>query len=430
MESKVLCFKFPKRQALEIEWFTMTSPSAFFSTERQARNRRQFLRFLAASPVFSALPAMAWQQAEKAPEVLASAKDALNVMDFEAAAHLKVPPAHWGYAASGVDDDATLRANREAFKHIQIRPRRLVDVSKVDLGTELFGAKWETPIFICPVGGQKSFHPEGEVAVARAAKAKHTQQILSTATSTAVEEVAQALGSPLWYQLYAPARWEDNEKLVRRVEAAGCSTLVFTVDLIAGRNLETDQRFRRLDTRVCSNCHDAQMVGPSRRPMNQGLNNAPLPPGTPSLLTWDFVDRLKKFTRMKLLIKGIETREDAALCVEHGADGIIVSNHGGRATETLRATVDCLPEVVEAARGRVPVLVDGGFRRGTDIFKALALGATAVGIGRPYLWGLGAFGQPGVERVLDILRAELTLTMKQCGTRSLAEIKPSSIIHS
>ncbi len=402
---------------------TMTTTSVTFSTG----HRRQFLRFLAASPLLSALPVAAWQS-EQSAAVLANPRDALNVMDFEEAAHRMVPPAHWGYAASGVDDDLTLKANREGFKHIQLRPRRLVDVSRVDLGTELFGTKWEMPIFICPVGGQKSFHPEGEVAVARAARAKHTQQILSSASSTAVEDVAQALGGPLWYQLYAPARWEDNEKLVRRVEAAGCPVLVFTVDLLGGRNLETDQRFRRLDTRQCSSCHDAQMVGPSGRPMNKGLNMTPLPPGTPSLLTWDFVDRLKKFTRMRLLIKGIETREDAALCVEHGADGVIVSNHGVRATETLRGTIDALPEVVEAVRGRIPVLVDGGFRRGTDIFKALALGATAVGVGRPYLWGLGAFGQPGVERVLDILRAELTLTMKQCGTRSLSEITRSSIV--
>lgn len=398
----------------------MTTPSARLHT---IQNRRRFLRFLAGSPLLGALPAAAWQ-AEQFP-LVTNPKDALDVMDFEPVAHKAIPPAHWGYMASGVDDDLTIKANREGFKHIQLRPHRLVDVGKTDLRVELFGATWETPIFICPVGSQKAFHPDGELATARAARAKHTQQILSTATSTPVEDVAKALGSPLWYQLYAPARWEDNEKLIRRVEAAGCPVLVFTVDLIGGRNLETSERFKRIDSRQCSTCHPTANTGPSGRPMTRGF--APLPPGSPTM-TWDFVDRLKKLTQMKLVLKGIETSEDAQLCVEHGVDGILVSNHGGRATEDGRGTIEWLPEVLDAVHGRVPVMVDGGFRRGTDVFKALALGARAVGIGRPYLWGLGAFGQAGVERVLDILRAELTLTMRECGTPSIVDIGRRSIL--
>jgi isopentenyl diphosphate isomerase/L-lactate dehydrogenase-like FMN-dependent dehydrogenase len=385
-----------------------------------APGRREFLRFLASSPLL----AQAWAQG---PAVtLESAKDAVSVMDFEDVAHKVLPPAHWGYMASGVDDDLTQRANREGFQHFQLRPHRLAGVSAPDLKTEVFGSIWETPVFICPVGGLKMFHAQGEVAVARAAKSKKTVQILSSASSTPVEEVAQAFASPLWYQLYMPVRWEGTEKLVKRVEDAGCPVLVWTIDLLAGRNLETAERFRRLDTRQCTSCHATARGGRAveQLPMFKGIEGGM----NPAVATWEYVDRLKKLTKMKLLLKGLETYEDAKLAREHGVDGIIVSNHGGRATETGRGTIDALSEVVEAAGGQIPVFVDGGFRRGTDIFKALALGARAVGIGRPYVWGLGAFGQDGVERVLDILHAELQLIMKECGTASIKQITRASIM--
>ena len=389
-------------------------------TRSSTAHRRRFLRFLAASPLF----AEAW--AQQAWPIITSAKDAVDVMDFEEAARRVLPPAHWGYMASGVDDDFTQKMNREGFKRFQLRPRRLVDGSKPDLKTEIFGVTWETPIFLCPVGGQRMFHPEGEIAVARAARAKKTTQILSTATSTAVEDVAHALGSPLWYQLYMPNRWEGTEKLVRRVEEAGCPVLAWTVDELQGRNMETAERFRRLDTRDCVSCHATARGGraPDDMPMFKGI------PGgmNPATATWDYVDRLKKLTKMKLLLKGLDTREDARLAREHGVDGIIVSNHGGRSTETGRSTIEALGEVVDAAGSQIPVLVDGGFRHGTDVYKALALGARGVGIGRPYVWGLSAFGQEGVERVLDILHAELGLIMRQCGTPTIAQITRASVM--
>jgi 4-hydroxymandelate oxidase len=389
-------------------------------TTSSTAHRRRFLRFLAASPLF----AEAW--AQQTWSVITSAKDAVDVMDFEQAARKVLPPAHWGYMASGVDDDFTQKMNREGFKRFQLRPRRLVDGSKPDLKTEIFGVTWETPIFLCPVGGQRMFHPDGEIAVARAARAKKTTQILSTATSTAVEDVAHALGSPLWYQLYMPNRWEGTEKLVRRVEEAGCPVLAWTVDELQGRNMETAERFRRLDTRDCVSCHATARGGraPDDMPMFKGI------PGgmNPATATWDYVDRLKKLTKMKLLLKGLDTREDARLAREHGVDGIIVSNHGGRSTETGRSTIEALGEVVDAAGSQIPVLVDGGFRHGTDVYKALALGARGVGIGRPYVWGLSAFGQEGVERVLDILHAELVLIMRQCGTPTIAQITRASVM--
>jgi len=382
--------------------------------------RREFLRFLAASPFALA----------QEPNAITSAKDALNVMDFEPLAHKALPPAHWGYMTTGVDDDLTLRANRDAMAHYQLRARRLTGVSKVDLRTEVFGATWDMPIYVSAVGHQKQFHPQGELATARAAKAQRAVQMLSTVSNNSVEDVAKALGAPPWYQLYMPSTWEETEKMVRRVEAAGCTMMAWTIDVLAGRNTETATRFARTDTRDCLSCHVANPIGGSMakrnqtKPMFAGLSGEMSPQGA----DWTYVDRLKKMTKMKLVLKGIDTGEDARLAREHGADGVVVSNHGGRAAETGRGTMDILPEVVDAVGSQIPVFVDGGFRRGTDVFKALAIGARAVGIGRPYIWGLSAFGQAGVERVLEILRAELTLTMRQCGIASVAQVTRASIL--
>jgi isopentenyl diphosphate isomerase/L-lactate dehydrogenase-like FMN-dependent dehydrogenase len=380
--------------------------------------RRDFLRFLAASPLLS----IKGQE----PPAAATPDQALNVFDFEASARKAIPPAHFGYLTTGVDDDRTVHENHEAFSRIKLRPRRLVDVSHVDTNTDLFGFQWATPIFLCPCGSQKAFHPEGELATARAGAARRTLQVLSTVSNVSVEEVSHAAGRPVWQQLYPTSSWTVTERIVRRAEAAGCPVLVITVDLPAGRNTETATRFKALDTRQCLACHPVPVFS-GRKPMFDGLDTKELQIFNPSF-TWQSVRRVKAMTRMKVLLKGIVTAEDARIAVDQGVDGVIVSNHGGRAEESGRASIDCLPEVIEAVRGAMPVLFDGGIRRGTDIFKALAMGARAVGIGRPYLWGLGAFGQAGVERVLDILRIELELAMAQCGSRSINEIKSTHII--
>jgi isopentenyl diphosphate isomerase/L-lactate dehydrogenase-like FMN-dependent dehydrogenase len=373
------------------------------------------------------MPAAAWQ-IHSLDDILSSPKDALDVMDFEAAARKALPPAHWGYMASGVDDNLTRDINHEAYKRIQLRPRKLVDVSKIDTRVELFGTTWDSPIFLCPVGAQGMFHADGEMGIARAAQAKKALQILSTVTSHSVEDVIKARGGPVWYQLYAISDWGLTEKVVKRAEDTGCPVIAWTIDLLAGRNTETASRFRRIDSRQCADCHGEPFGSINTRPMFDGLDMKGAGINSPTF-TWEHVDRLKKATRMKLVLKGIETREDARLCVEHGVDGILVSNHGGRATETYRATIECLPEVVDGVAGRIPVMVDGGIRRGTDVYKALAFGARAVGIGRPYIWGLSAFGQAGVEKVIDILRGEFELTMKQCGARSLAGISRSTVMY-
>jgi len=396
-------------------------------------NRRQFFQFLAASAVLTpSVRALAQQAAiSNDPAVIRSAKEALQVMDFEPAARRALPPAHWGYMASGSEDDATLRANIAAFGKIGLKPRRLVDVSKPGLSTEVFGQKWETPLFMCPVGGQQAFNPEGELATARAAKARKHQMILSNVSTYSVEDVEKTLGVAPWQQLYMPVAWDETEKMVKRIEDAGCLVLVWTVDLLAGRNTPTMVRFGRQDTRDCQQCHtvranlsgDGFAVDPISRPMFDGLSGR----FNPNNATWATFDRLKKLTKMKVMLKGIDSGEDAELAVQHGVDGLICSNHGGRAAETLRATIDCLPDVVQAVKGRVPVFLDGGVRHGADIYKALASGARGVGMGRPYIWGLSAFGQEGVERVLEILRAELTMTMQQMGTPTVKDITAARI---
>ena len=393
------------------------------------QDRRAFLRFLSASPYVAALGGIRAfaQGAPEIADVIADPKEALSVLDFEEAAHRKVLPGHWAYMVSGVDADETLRANREGFKHVQLRPRRLRDATKVDMRTDLFGTVYNSPIFTCPTGGERFFDPEGELAVARATKARGTMQMLSTSTSTGVEDVNSAHGRPVWYQLYAPAAWEVCEKIVRRVEAAGCPVIALTVDNTTGRNSETYLRTRPKDLRQCLSCHQST-AGPTvaERRMYDGINMTGVSTQNPAM-TWEFVDRLRKATKLKLFIKGIDTREDARLAVEHGFDGILVSNHGGRSTETGRATIEALPEVVNEVGSRVPVFMDGGVRRGTDVFKALALGAKAVGIGRPFLWGLGAFGQAGVDRVLEILQGELKLAMGNCGTQKVTDIDRSYV---
>src|ERR1700676_2947992 len=227
-------------------------------------HRRTFLRFLAGSPYVAALGgihAFAQKTAEDA-DVIMDPKEAFSVMDFEEAARRKVLPGHWAYMKSGVDDDATLYANHEAYKHVQLRPRRLRDATKVDMRVELFGTAYNSPIFTCPTGGEKSFFPDGELAVARAAKARGTLQVLSTMTSVAVEEVNKTLGRPVWQQLYAPSSWDACQQLLQRVEAAGCSVIALTVDNTTGRNSETFLRTRPKDLSQCAACH-SEGAGPS-----------------------------------------------------------------------------------------------------------------------------------------------------------------------
>ncbi len=407
-------------------------------TDVRASSRRQFLRFLAESPLLYGLGGTLAAAAARAQDdavlsgaldftgVISSPEQAVNVWDLEAAIRKSLNAGHYAYLAQGADDFGTIAANRAGFQKLGLRPRRLVDVGNVDLSVDVFGQRLSSPIFLCPVGAQQMFHAEGEVAVARAAKTKNALQVLSTVASLSVEDVAAARGGPGWLQLYSVSDWAANERMLKRAEDAGCTAVAWTVDIPA-RNLEPLNRFDRDNDPVCQACHAGMPTNAFlMRRMFDGIDMTTVRMGMAGH-SWASIERIKRITKMKLLLKGIQTREDAALCLQHGVDGIVVSNHGGRADETLRGAIDCLPEVVEAVGGRIPVFVDGGVRRGTDVFKALALGATAVGSGRPYIWGLGAFGQPGVERVLDILTRELRIAMTQMGAAKIADISRSSI---
>jgi len=383
--------------------------------------RREFLKFLAASPLLTSYSAFAQEVEETLGQRLTNPSEVINVFEMEAIAREKIPPAHFGYLATGVDSDLTLRANRAGFSRFQIRPRRLVDVSQADTSVNVLGSQASSPIFLCPVGSQGAYHADAELGTARAAAAKDHHMVLSTQSSTSVEAVSEARGAPIWHQLYSTNRWEYTVAMLQRAEAAGCTSVCLTIDLPGGRNTETQSKLMREDTRNCSSCHTGQA-----KPMFDGLNMRGVGLMDPSM-TWNVIGRMKEVTDMNIIIKGIEVGADAALAVENGADGIWVSNHGGRATDTGLGTIECLPEIVSAVNGRIPIVVDGGFRRGTDIYKALAMGASAIGIGRPYCFGLGAFGQAGVERVLDLLNRELLITMRGSGTPTINSIGPDYV---
>jgi 4-hydroxymandelate oxidase len=388
--------------------------------------RRWLLLRLSALPMLAAMPRLTWAQTSADNTAL---NQVLNVMDFEALARAALPPAHFAFIATGVDDDRTVVINHEAFGLIEIRSRRFVDVSKVDMSVQLFGETYPSPVYLSAVNSQRGFHREGEVATARAAASRSALMMLSTGSSTSVEDVIRARGGPVWQQLYATNDWNVTKGIVDRAQRAGCPAIVLTVDSMDGRNNETLARGVRDDKRACTTCHvnnEHNVV--KKAPMFTDLDVSHVNELSPSNITWDFLKRLRDNVSAKLLVKGIVTGEDAAMCVSHGADGVIVSNHGGRQEETLRSTIECLPEVVASVAGRVPVLLDGGVRRGTDVFKALAFGASAVGIGRPQVWGLAAFGQQGVEAVIDILTKELRQMMRQAGTPNIAAITRERVV--
>jgi isopentenyl diphosphate isomerase/L-lactate dehydrogenase-like FMN-dependent dehydrogenase len=409
-----------------------------------AANRCRFLQYLAASPLLATGGAQAladpylpktvvpdplmWGP-RQSDHLIKSPKDAINVFDLEPVCRQNVPPAHFGYMASGIDDEVTLRANREGFLKFQLRPRRLRDVSKVDMSVDILGTKYSSPIVCAPVGGQRSFHDDAESGVARAAKKGDHLQILSTMTSDPVEDVIKARGAPIWMQLYATNKWEVAAAITKRAENAGCAALAVTVDRSGGRNQETLFRLRPDDDRDCKGCHDRSSLANSlkTRAMWKDVDVSGLRNIQSSAMTWDFFKRMRDHTKMKILAKGILAWEDAVLAADAGLDGIIVSNHGARSEDSGRATIDALPEIVEAVKGRIPVLVDSGFRRGSDVVKALCIGATAVCVGRPYIWGLGAFGQAGVERALEMLREETHAMIQQMGAPTMKDLVPAMV---
>jgi 4-hydroxymandelate oxidase len=399
-----------------------------------SRARRLILNGLAAAPALFGMPRLGLGQAAANSAGDASpvnASQVLNVAEFEALARAKLPPAHFGYLATGVDDDRTVFLNQDAYSHIEIRSRRFFDVSKIDTQCKVLGSHWKQPIYFSAVSSMRAFHPEAEAGVARASASRDYQMMLSTGASCSVEEVIAARKAPVWEQLYATDDFHVTEAIVRRAQKAGCDAIALTVDAFPERNTETLLRAMRRDSRDCTQCHPGNshdMV--HKAPMFAGIDVSRVTQHGSANMSGDYLERMRRLVSVKFLVKGIVTAEDAILAMQAGVDGIIVSNHGGRQEETLRSTIECLPEVVAAVGGRIPVFIDGGIRRGTDIFKALALGATAVGIGRPQGWGLAAFGQPGVEAISDILTRELRVIMRQAGTPNLASINKDHVVWS
>ena len=332
----------------------------------------------------------------------------INVFEYEILAKERMNPVYWDFYAGGSDDEITMRANQADFARIRLRPRMLVDVTRCNTRTSVLRLPVQMPILVAPTSLHCLAHPEGECATAQGTGGAGTLMIVSTDATRPLEEIAQVANGPLWFQLYIYHSLEVAARLVRRAEAAGYRAIVLTVDLPVMGNRERSKR------------HAMPMPPPPLVEANfvgveeDGQEQVPV--------TWETVDWLRSITSLPILIKGILTAEDARLSLEHGVSGIIVSNHGGRQLDGVVTSIEALPEIVEAVAGRCEVYMDGGIRRGTDVLKALALGARAVLVGRPVLWGLAVDGASGVQRVLSILHTELERAMKLAGCPTLASI--------
>jgi 4-hydroxymandelate oxidase len=353
----------------------------------------------------------------------------ITIADYEALARERIAPTAWDYYEGGAGDEVTLRANRAAYERIWLRPRVLVDLSACDMATTVLGTPVRLPVLVAPVAYQRMAHPDGECATAQGAGAAGTVMVASTLATCSLEEIAAATSGPLWFQLYVYKDRGTSEALVRRAEAAGYRALVLTVDAPRLGNRERDIR----------NNFTLPSHLSMRNFLDVGLEDLPTTESGSALqshatalfdvsLTWEALDWLRSITRLPVVVKGIVTAEDAALAVAHGAAAVVVSNHGGRQLDGAIPTILALPEVARAVDGRAEVYVDGGIRRGTDVLKALALGARAALVGRAPLWGLAADGAAGVEHALRLLGTELELAMALCGTPTVADVTPALII--
>ena len=337
----------------------------------------------------------------------------INVFDYEILAEERMDPRYWDYYAGGSDDEVSVRANISDFARMRLRPRVLVDASRCDVSTTVLGTPVKMPILVAPTALHCMAHPEGECATAQGAGAAGTLMIVSTTATRSLEEIAQAASGPLWFQLYIYPSLEVAAGLVRRAESAGYSAIVLTVDMPALSNRERD--LRNYITIPPPPLIEANFIDVQKQGQEWFT------------ITWESIDWLRSITSLPIIIKGILTAEDALLALEHGVSGIVVSNHGGRQLDSVVTGIEVLPEIVEAVAGRCEVYMDGGIRRGTDVLKALALGARAVLVGRPVLWGLAVNGAQGVQHVLQILRTELELAMKLTGSPDLASLSPALV---
>jgi 4-hydroxymandelate oxidase len=383
---------------------------------RSRPDRRQALRslagFLAASPCISSqLDPL--RDHRRVPSI----DELVTAFDFEPIAFAKLPRDAYDYTAMGVESEFTLRRNREAFDWVGIVPRAVADVSSIQTETEVLGTKMAFPIMLAPTAGHSQLHPQGELATHQGSTAASgTPMIVSNNASFPIDKIAAAAKGPLWFQLYPRQELEASRTIVDRAQEAGAQAIVMTVDQQSSfYERQAHNRHLSPPRRVSARTQTAQPSNPYR------IQDYRL------WYDWAFADRIRPFIKVPLLIKGVVTPEDAKLCLQHGVDGIVVSNHGGRSLDYGPATLEVLPEIVDAVSGRIPVLVDSGFRRGSDVFKALAIGAKAVCLGRVPRWGLAAYGAQGVQRVLEIVQKELTQTMTQAGRPTLSSINRGAI---
>jgi len=384
--------------------------------------RRNLLLSVGALAAASALPSVLAEAQDSSPLVTTApaTSEPICVTDFEPLAKAKMSAMSWEYITAGSGDELTLRWNKEAYQRIRLKPHVLVDVSQLDTRVKLFDSEHAFPILLAPTAAQKLVYAEGELATVRGAGAASATMVVSSFSNTSLEDVAAAAKGPLWFQLYAQTDRGFTRELVQRAEAGGYRALCLTVDTpITG----TRYRERRADVKLGSLPNLTGYKGAEFRTGSLEIFSSVLDPA----LSWKDVEWLRSFAKIPLLVKGVMNPEDADRAVKAGIDGIIVSNHGGRNLDTLPATIDALPQVTDRVAGRVPVLVDGGIRRGTDVLKALAMGANAVLIGRPYLYGLGAAGQEGVTNVIKILQRELQMAMVLTGRPNISAIDRSVI---
>ncbi len=337
-----------------------------------------------------------------------------NIWDLKQKAKEVLPSEVFDYLAKGTEDDLTLNRNISAYHQYQIRPRRLVDVRNIDTAVTLFGQQWQSPIAIAPVGFQGVFHENGEIATAKAAEAKQHLILVSTVSNFSYQDISQHCTRKPWFQLYPTTNRDYTKLLLERAEKNGCPVLVLTVDLpILGNRVVHVREMGHL-SRLKNKYGNLQFFDDDFK-----LHD-------PSM-TWDMIAWLRKHCSMKIVLKGIVRADDAQLALDYGADGIIISNHGGRQLESNLSTIECLEEIAQIVDKKIPLLIDGGIRRSTDIIKALALGADAVCVGRAFCYGLAAYGQAGVEKALEILQEELIRNMMLTGVNTLKDLNASFV---
>lgn len=370
----------------------------------------------------AAIPAMrarlSAQGASKTTPANAAAYAASSLAEYESLAKSKLHPAGWEYYSLGAGDGLTLRANRDALNRVQLTPQILTDVSKIDTQLTLLGEKMSHPIMLAPASSHMCAHPEGEVATARGAAAAEATMVISSYCNRSLEDITAAAPGPRWFQLYVDDDRAVTKELIQKAESVGCGALCVTVDL----PIPMPRNARDVAVKPGTPMYPFPLLGGNGGPGGQGIAKR-----RSGAFSWKDLEWVASVTKKPVILKGVLSPADARLAVKAGVAGIIVSNHGGRALDSVPATIEALPRVVDAVEGRLPILMDGGIRRGVDVLKALALGATAVLIGRPYLYALAVGGPDGVQHVIDILRRELRFAMALTGRTSLGAIDSSVI---